>query len=253
MNTRLIYKEYKDLRFKFWLSFAILIATALIIPITFGYLADLFVDLLGDQALLHDLFIQFTNYPLYLFGNWYAKNLYQMGTLIALFFGMGLIANETTRKTSSLIFTQPLKRSTIYLYKFGTAAGLLILMLLFSTLILYPTTAMVGEQMPGLDFLAPLPMTAAGLLIILALTGLFSVLFDDSIKAGAISALILAIIAIPGWIPKEPIYKLSIFYHMKGISIFLNGEFPWLVFFIFLAITALLLIITTKILDQKDF
>lgn len=248
-NMSLFKKELRESRWKIIVGFIIFIITAASIPLTFIYvkeLVDLFPQIPGLEGF--DRFLE--NYSIYTWNQWNGKNLYQIGTILAIIMGMNLIAGEKVSKTLEFLLAKPVSRASLYFTKFAAAIISLSIIILGSTAILYIISLIVGyDILPGKLFVSTI-ITLIGFIFMLTLTLLISTILDEPVKVGLLSAFILFLMAIPGWFRKT--YFLSIFHHMKAVEYMLEGNFPVTALIIILLLIMGMYYMGLKIFEKKE-
>ncbi len=222
-NMSLFKKELRESRWKIIIGFIIFILTAVSVPLLFKYVKDIFTQLPeipgfeGFERFLQD-------YNSYTWSQWNGKNLYQVGTILAIITGMNLISGEKVSKTLEFLLAKPVSRSTLYFTKFAAGVISLGLVIWGSTVVLYIVSLIMGHNLlPGKLMVSTL-ITFIGLIFVFTLTLLFSTILEEPVKVGLLSALCLILLAVPGWFEKT--FRLSVFHHMKAFEYFFEGKFP---------------------------
>lgn len=182
---------------------AIAAATAVILPPTFDWMANSTVPAL-PAGMDKVLAAQMNDYNLYLWANWYGKNLLQFILIFALIFGAPLLAGEAASGSMGFTLTRPLSRRQVLGGKFLAGAVWLSLIAVLSTLALLLVSAWAGRPVSWALMLCGLPGTLAGTLLAYAVAVVFSALVDDIVKAGLYAAGVLALLAWPSLVPAAP-------------------------------------------------
>ncbi len=251
MNYNLLKKELKEHRWKFIIGTIILIVTGAVIPLTYQIINEMFQEMSGEQysRFLPDLaLMENTNY--YIWSQWNAKNLYQIGTILALLLGINTIAGEVNKNTLGFLLTRPLSRKEAFFTKVIGGVVWLFLAVFISTIFLILLSIYeFGEVATG-ELLITTLITFCGFLVIYSFSILFSTLIDEPVKAGAVAALLIFISAVPGWFSKTS--HLSLFSHIGGGKYFIEGQFPFLPVLVMILITAVFLVIAVNLFCKKE-
>ncbi|RQD76486.1 MAG: hypothetical protein D5R97_04360 [Candidatus Syntrophonatronum acetioxidans] len=245
----LFQKELRESRWKIIVGLIIFIITAASIPITFKYVKELFA-LVPEIPGLDNLEMFLENYNLYVWSQWQGKNLYQIGTILAVVMGMNLIAGEKVANTLEFLLAKPLSRGALYFTKFAAGSFSLALIVLGSTAVLYLASLVMGYELMWGQFLVATLITLLGLIFVFLLTLLISTVLDEPVKAGLLSALILLLLALPGWFQQT--YRLSVFYHMAGGEYILEGVFPFIPLFVIILISTGVFFAGLKLFERKE-
>lgn len=204
-NSVLLKKEWRESAWKHVTALVILSVLGISLPFLFEWMGKIQIDFGGELGEAYRR--QMSDFNLYMWANWYGKNLYQVLVIYAVIVGMAQVAGEVGRNTAGFLFSKPLGRELIYRSKFISGAIAIIIVAAIATILTYLTAQLAGRELPAL-FLAGLPVNVAGLLVIYSLALMFSVMFDDQLKAGAVAFFAALVIAIPGWIPGYGMYSL---------------------------------------------
>ncbi len=248
-NMSLFMKELRESRWKIVTGLIIFIITAASIPITFMYVKEL-VELFPQIPGLEGFNRFLENYSIYSWSQWNGKNLYQIGTILAIIMGMNLIAGEKVSKTLEFLLAKPISRASLYFTKFAAGVINLGIIVLVSTTLLYIVSLIMGYQiLLGTLFVSTI-ITLMGLIFIFTLTLLISTILDEPVKVGLLSAFILFLLAIPGWFQKT--YFLSVFHHMKAGEYMLEGNFPFTALIIILLLILGMYYIGFKTFEKNE-
>lgn len=165
------------------------------------------------------------SYNQYIWNNYSAGILPQLGAVVAIVMGMGSFSLERARGTILFLLNTPLSRDVIFCTK--TSAGLI---LLCSALLVFYLLVFLSSRL--FDFpiifgalVAVFFLNLMGVIFIFQLTILFSVLSTDPVKAGLASASCCFLFYGAGLF-KETRF-ISPFYYMGGGTYLDGGEYPW--------------------------
>ncbi|MFZ5640710.1 MAG: ABC transporter permease [Bacillota bacterium] len=254
INRTLFRKEMREQRWKLagGLIYFGILAVAMVI------LYDLTVSMLSGLKIpapyTADLQAMFKEYPFYLWGNWFGKNLFQSGLVFSIIVGMGLISSEVSHDTMGFLLARPVRREEVFATKYFTGAVVLAATILLTTLLVYYTSIGIGKDLANLSLgklMLGALMNFIGFVTVFSLAAYFSVLFNETIKAGAAAAVVCIIAGLPGWFP--PTAKWSLFHYMQGFEIFTGKGFPWAAFLLLAAISTGMYCLGMKRFCRRDF
>ncbi len=248
-NLNLFKKEVRESRWKIIIGLIIFLITAASIPLTFKYVKEL-MGMIPELPGLGDFDRFLANYNIYTWSQWNGKNLYQIGTILAIIIGMNLIAGEKVSKTLEFLLARPISRSSLYLTKFSAGLFSLTLVIFVSTVTLYIISVIMGYELLAGDLLVSTLISFIGFVFVFTLTFLLSTILDEPVKVGLLSAFILLLLAIPGWFQKTN--HLSVFRHMTAAEYFLEGNFPFLPLFIILLASAGMYFLGLRAFEKKQ-
>jgi len=220
VNGAVMKKELRETAWKHALALVLLSVLGITLPFVFEWMGKFQVDIGG--ALGETYRRQMSDFTLYMWANWYSKNLYQILVIYAVVVGMAQLAGETGRNTAGFLFSKPLGRETIYRSKFIAGAAAMLTVMTVATTLTYLAALTAGKGLPAL-FMAGLVVNAAGLLLIYSLALMFSVIFDDQLKAGAAACGVALVLSIPGWIPGYGMY--SVYRQMHAWPVYTGDGF----------------------------
>lgn len=205
VNSTMFRKEWRENAWKHVLALVLLSGMGISLPFLFDWMSMIPIQFGGALGEAYQR--QMSDFNLYMWANWYGKNLYQILIVYAVIVGMAQIAGEVGRNTAGFLFSKPLSRELIYRSKFISGAVTMITVMIIATILTYLAAMLAGRELPAL-FLSGLMVNAAGLLVIYSLALMFSVILDDQLKAGAATFFVALIISVPGWIPGYGMYSL---------------------------------------------
>lgn len=243
-------KEIGSGRFKFFLGLLVLGAMAVALPLMYDFIvgfirtAPVPEPFKAQAAMLGD-------YRLYIWSQWFGKNLYQFGSIMAIVFGAGLISSEVSRKTIQFLLSKPVRRQDVFAAKYIVNYLALALVIIISTIMLYITVIVTGHKYPVSDLAQNLITALAGLAVIFSVSVFFSTLFDQSLKPAVFSMLAALLLAVPGFFPA--IQKYSVYYHMSGFDIVRGEGFPIIPLAVMVAVSAALYALGRQKFCRRDF
>jgi len=248
LSAAVLRKEWRETAWKHILALVLLSATGISLPFMFEWLQKIPIEFGG--ALGEAYRRQMSDFGLYMWANWYGKNLYQLLTVYAVFVGMAQVAGEVGRNTAGFLFSKPLSRETIYRSKFAAGAAAMITVAMAATVLAYLACLLAGKALPP-SFLAGMAVNAAGLLLMYSLALMFSTVFDDQLKAAGAACAALLVIALPGWIPGWGMY--SLFRQMQAWPVYAGDGFQLTAIAVMLVGAWVFYRIGVGLLLKKDF
>ncbi|TDA68839.1 MAG: hypothetical protein D9V47_06905 [Clostridia bacterium] len=208
-------REFSAAWIKGVVCLAIALATAISIPLLFDWLAGASLPGLPATA-ERALAAQVADYHLYLWANWYGKNLLQFMLVFALIFGAPALAGEAASGSMGFTLSLPFARRQVLGAKFLAGAIWLAMIALISTLALPLTSDLVGKPVSLALLLRGLPGTLAGAFLAYAIAMALSAVTNDMVKAGVVAAGILVLLAVPGLIPGGSPYSFLTYMAAAG-------------------------------------
>jgi ABC-2 type transport system permease protein len=242
VNITLLRKELREARWKLVVGSGVLVATAVMIPLIYEMIKDL-INLIpgGDMEKYQSLMPVniFSNFSLYIWSQWNAKNLTQLGTIIAILVGMNLIAGEISNQTVSFLLTRPIARRTVFFTKALAGALIIMLSVAVSTFALIAIVQFTPHSLEAGSLIVATFITTAGLIVIFALTLFFSTIIDEPVKAAGLTVVVVILLSVLGMFRQTR--TLSLFNHMHATQYFIGGVFPlWPLVVMALAVIVLL-------------
>ncbi|MCW3491665.1 ABC transporter permease [Dethiobacter alkaliphilus] len=253
MSKTLIAKEFRENRWKLVLGLIVMSLLSLSLPLMYDTIIGMYEGF-GDLGWIAELIPPqiMGSFSAFLWSQWNAKNLYQIGTIVVILLGMSTIAGEVSNKTISFLLTRPISRRAVFFSKVIAGSLMLWLIIAVSTgaMILYAVLARPEVVEVGRLFVATL-ITGVGLTTIYLFTVFVSTLLDDSVKAAGVAAVVLLVNSVMGWFNATRVY--SIFTHMGGAEYFLGGVFPVWPVLIMLVLSGVFLMAGMNMLERKEF
>ncbi len=254
----LIYKELFQLRWILLIGLLFNVGTAVIIVATFHYLSGLVTEIPGDIVemlaqydITRDLLLIFEDYTVYVWSQWHAKNLFQIGALIVIITTSTQFAGEASKGTISFYLTRPVNRILGFSAKAAAGFILVAIMVISGIAVTWIISLTVGlEAAWGYLFSATL-LSFSWLFVYYLLGCVVSILNREPIMAGVVTGLVGIALSIPGFFASTR--YLSLFYQMRATDyIILNGSF-WPNLGVSLVVNVLIFIIAYRVFRIKDF
>lgn len=231
-----IKKELSAGKFKTAIGSLILIALAVSISLTYEFAIKMLQttqlpDFVGNQA------AKMRDYSYFVWFQWFGKNYFQTGSMLAVIFGSGLISSEVSRRTVHFLLTKPLSRQKIFNIKYVVSLGSLLVAFIVSTTLLYVTVIITGHSIPVFRLIQNTILSLAGFSLIYSVAVYFSTIFDQTMKAFLVSILIVILSTVPGFF--SSVKNFSLHYQMLGENIYTGHGFPFIPFVVIVALTVL--------------
>jgi ABC-2 type transport system permease protein len=158
----------------------------------------------------------------------YMKAVNAVGAIFAILLGAGAVAREVENGTIEYLLSHPISRAAVLLQKFGALMVVVAAPIFLSSLAIVPLSHWIGERMEILPLLWCSAYLSLAMWLILAYSFLFSVLFDEQIRAGGVAGGITAISAILLLVEQTNTYSFfshTSLGHLKPILA--RTGFPW--------------------------
>lgn len=228
-------KEIHAGKFKVLAGLPILVITALVITLGYDFTVKIMEaapvpDFAREQMAL------FKDFRFYLWSQWFGKNLYQMGSFIAILFGFNMISSEVSRKTMHFLLAKPIRRQDVFKIKYIVNYAALVLVAVISTAVLYVSAVAVGRGYPLLQLIENTIIAVAGMGVVFSIAVYFSTVFDRPMKSFVVSFLVALALAAPGF--SQALVRFSVYYQMAGPGIFKGEGFPLLPLAVFVLVSA---------------
>lgn len=255
INLALFKKELRELRWVLFAGTLLMAAMGIAAAASFKLLEnfqDLFTGFFQGNLLAELEFIM-SDYNIYIWSQWNPKNLLQLGSIVAIIAAAPAIAGEYNRGSLEFLISRPLKRSTMLLTKAAAGITVLSAIIWLSTLAMLFTAQIFGpEPVSWWRILAATLLSNAGLLLAYAVALNFSVLFNDSIKAGSAAA--GALFVYSGLSLLRPTRILSFFYHMRGLQWFTGGNaYPWIELAVMVFAAFALILLAARLFKNREY
>lgn len=222
ISRPLFVKELKEAKWKTITGLLITGITGASLPFLVDYLGFLIKQMAVPEWARSVLGEQLGNYPLYLWSNWYGKNLLQFSLAFAVVMAGPLIAGERSRNTLEFLASKPLSRVQIILTKAAAGAVSLGVIILASTVITLVASYVAGRPVPVVWFMSGFFAQYAGALVFFNLALLLSTRSDDGLKAAVIAGGIALLMFAAEWV--APLRGRTIIWMMAASRSFITGE-----------------------------
>ncbi|MFY9146247.1 MAG: ABC transporter permease subunit [Bacillota bacterium] len=195
MMKALYFKELLEVRWKLIIVLLITVIVAVPLPFMFDlfkssvhmFTEDLFMDIPMLKIFQQQIEAQASSFNLYLWANWYGKNLPQMILVLAAVIGGPMLAGESASGTFRFLLSKPISRRQVFLAKYAAGATATAVLSVVSTIALLISTKAAGQSVGVLWFLAPQPAQILGGLCLLSIALWLSARIDDSVVAGVVA------------------------------------------------------------------
>lgn len=256
--SNLIRKEFYHMRWIIIIGLLLVAGTAVITVITFHYTGqiveeipeDLMEYLLQFEVTREMLFV-FSDYSMYLWSQWNAKNLLQIASLFAIIIASAQFAGEISKGTISFYLTRPVTRVGAYIGK--VTSGLLIMLIIFGggTVLFWASSSIMGYEADWSRLFVALFISLIWVATYYLLASIISVLNRDPITAGVIIGFSGILLSLPGLF--EWGRQFSVFYHMRAVDYFVYGEPLLLPIGLGILLNGLLLLVGLRVFSKRDF
>lgn len=253
----LAHKEFMEHKWKLLVGVIILSVAGAVLPITFDYMGDI-LGLIGEELpggignqLSQEISFYFSNYDIYIWSQWNAKNLTQIVAIISLLLGATSIASEVNKGTIEFLLTKPVNKSKVLTSKIVVSLGVIFLLIAVPTLITLLTSLVTGKGGFGEIVILGLIPAYLGMVVIYFVGLIFSTISNDAIKAFAYGAGVIMLNSMLGFL--KATQKFSLSYHYKGVEYVLNETFPLLSTVILVMIIGILAFISYSIFTKKEY
>ena len=234
MKFNLIKKELRESQLAILVALIFLILTAFVIQLTYPMMKELAKQPLPESPFLPKNLSReisaLTNYRVYIWSQWFPKNLVQVLILVALILGASALAGEKSRKTWEFLLSRPFSRREVYFYKVKIRLAAIFALSLISSLIYL---LILGSFKPSVFSLWPgfllSSLTVFSLAaVVLSLATLFSAFSSRPLYAGGFAFLLIILFSIisPLIEKKLPDY-LRLFSSLTSCRTFSTFDFPW--------------------------
>ncbi len=254
----LVRKELLQMRWIIIVGLLFSASLAVLAVATFHYLAGVFeeipadlLEVLSGYEVARELLVIFGDYSVYIWSQWHAKNLYQVGALIAIIMAASQFAGEVSRRTIGFYLTRPVTRRLGFLAK--VIAGSLAMLIMFGggTVLIWAASAIMGNNADWGRLFIALLLSLIWLNAYYLFGCTVSVFNREPITAGVLIGLAGIVLSLPGLFAVSR--QFSIFYQMRAVEYFIQGLSIWPSFFAGLALNCLLLFVGLTVFGRKDF
>ena len=182
----------------------------------------------------------------------FSGNFSEIGIIVAVLVGMGVVANELRNGTAVITLSKPVSRAAFVTSKFVAVSLTFLAALTVAALFCFFYTNGLIEPADGLAFLEMNLLLGLFLVFCLAVTVLFSCVFKSSLAAGGVTIAVILLLAsmanlpgVGGYLPGKLIGW--------GVSILSGtGESHWLALGITVALTVMAIYLGQYLLKRKE-
>lgn len=251
----LLCKELRQYRWFFWISLGLALLNVFLVILSHellgGIIKEVSVDIWEKFQISEADLETLDEFSYYLWSQWNAKNLYQLGVIIVAVLAVAQFAGENSKRNMSFLLSRPATRRQIFAGKSGAGLILIYLVLGLSTLFLCVLSLLFNYQALWTKLLFSSLISLLWLTVLYLLGCLLSILTSLPLLAGLALLGVGAILAVPGCF--LPTRALSIFYQMKAVSYFLKGDLLVLSVLPALLFSGLLYYYTMRAFEKKDY
>jgi ABC-2 type transport system permease protein len=182
----------------------------------------------------------------------YIKNISQFGVLLALFISMGAVAQEKDKGTAALILVKPVSRRAFLLAKFIAISLNFLLSIFLAAIAAYFYILILFEPVSFLAWMALNALLWLSMVVIIALTLLFSTLMRSQAAAAGASIGIILFVTILSAIPGLGKYFPTELTNW-GTSLLVGTPAPaWIALGISLVCILLCLVIAWAVFEKQE-
>jgi ABC-type transport system involved in multi-copper enzyme maturation permease subunit len=254
----LINKELFQLRWILIVGLLFNVGTAVLLVTTFNYLAGMvteipgeMIEMLAQYEVTRELLYIFEDYTIYVWSQWHAKNLFQIGALVVIIITSTQFAGEVGRGTISFYLTRPVSRIQGLSAKVASGVLLLGITVVSGIVVTWLISLVVGINANWALIFSATLLSFSWIIAYYLIGCVVSILNREPITAGVITGLVGIILSLPGFFPATRF--LSLFYQMRATDYVILGGSFWPNLGISLVLNALIFIIACRIFKAKDF
>ena len=229
--TTMLRKEIKEHRWKAIAVWIILMAVVAGLPPMYPFLAEMgrgagFKQQLQNlpEGFRTQFEVMLGSFESYAYSNLF-KNLYQLGMILVLSIGAGLVATELSLGTMGFLASKPATRREILGAKLTAGALLVAGVVVTCDIAMWASCRIWGRSLSLATLLAGSVPVYLGFMLALVAGTILSIIVGDSWKAAGVLLGIAVILGVPGWIPGYQ--RFSVFHYMQATPVWLEGVFPW--------------------------
>ena len=252
MFRTLIGKEFRDIKWKLFIAFLVLVAFIVVMIILHERLLELLpTDMPEIPFVSADMLDNLKDFTTAMWSNLNDKNLPQIGSILAIVLGIGLLAPEIESGTITLLLTNGVSRKRVFWIKSIVAVAALILLLVVVGMLVVPLSGVFGYSLRHFRIIPATLVAALGVAFVFSVSLLISLILKDRIWSGIVSAVVFALWSVLGfW---ESTRVLSPFYHMRASDYFFGESgFPWLTLLGFTVATVATLVLASERFMQEE-
>ncbi len=253
MCRTLIGKELRDIKWKLFVAFLVLVASIVLMIILHERLLELLPADMSEIPFFisPDMFNNFRDFTNAMWSNLNDQNLPQIGSLLAIILGIGLLAPEIESGTITLLLTNGISRQRVFWTKSILAVGALILLLVVVGILVVPLSSAFGYSLRHFRIIPATLVAALGIAFVFSVSLLISLILKERIWSGIVSAVVFALWSILGFWEATRVF--SPFYHMRARDYFYgDANFPWLAVVGFIAATIAVLLVAERRFAREE-
>lgn len=255
MMVALFRKELREVRWKLIVGAGIAVLTGVFLPYGFDIIkgsAQLFgeIEIPWMSGFQREVEAQAADYRLYLWANWYGKNLPQYLLVLAAITGGASLAREKASGTFQFLLSKPVLRTQVFAAKYAAGASVIGVTVLGGTVGSLAVWILIGRSVSWTWFLSGVPAQISGGLVLLSLAMLFSALMDDALRAGVFAFAVSMVLTVLELVPR--LRGRLIFGMMAAGRSFSSGLPTPLPLFIMAAAAALVGALALSVFCRRD-
>lgn len=248
-NTGLWKKEIFGCRFRLLIGCVVLTALGIGLPAIHDYTLKL-MESTPMPGFARIQLQELKDFRVWIWSQWFGKNLIQLGGIFAIIYGAGLISGEVSNNTIQFLLAKPVRRQDVFTVKYVVNYLALAFITAFSSAALFIAALAAGHNYPVGQYLQQVIVAMAGMGVVFSLAAFFSTVFDQSLKAVVVSGIMALLLSIPGIFP--PLADYSLYYQTSGRQIFSGLGFPVLPVAVLVLVSAALYVLGRNRFTRRD-
>ena len=258
MIKALMAKEWRQLRWVWVIGGVLCLVTAVLTVAFYGTLGQMIEEIppeVLDVLLRYDagqqLLTLVASFDVYLWSQWNAKNMIQLGSLFVIIIATMQFAQEAGKKTMGFYLTRPISRREGLAGKM--LSGLMALGAVFGagTLALILLSRLFGYDVPAGRFLVAFLVGFCWMAVFYALAVRISIGGLEPVLSAVITAAVGLGLSLPIFAGSWRV--LSIFYQMRAGNYYLQGQNPLWSVSAALILFSLLTLLNIRAFSRKDY
>lgn len=250
------YKAWLETRWRFYIGLIVLAAIAILTALTQPLVLKLIPSFQGVQGKfgeeLRAAFNLMRDYRSYIWMQWWAKNLVQAWTVLAVLIAAGGLVTETSRGCALFTLALPVTRRRLLWVRAALGALETAVLALVPSLVIPAISPLIGQSYWRVDLLLHPLFLVGGGMVFFSFTFLLSTVFTDQLKPIVIAVGLAAFLGVL-WMAIRDLAPYSLFKVMSAESYFYRGVLPWKGLIISLAMSAAMFYASFRIVERRDF
>lgn len=251
------YKAWLETRWRFLAGLVLLMVSAAGIVLSQPYIDRLLdhVPQMGGRIgeMLNQAIALNRSYRGYVWSQWFAKNLPQLWTVLAVLLGTGSLLSETAQGSALFTLALPATRKRLVAIRVATGALESLALAVVPSLLIPALSPAIGQRYGLGPTLIYSLCLAAGGMVFFSFACLLSTEFADIWKPLLIGVAVAALIGLAGQLFPEQVGVFSPYSVMVARKYFSAGVVPWPGLVACLAVSSALVYASTMRIVRRDF